>query len=339
VATDAAFTQVVPGYEALYVLNAPDCAVAGLLTGKDYWYRVRRVYPDDVKGPWSAAMKVRTGKGIPVFRNLLSDVPVSKGLSQSFAISNLVSGTGTLTVKSSNANAVKATASAGVLTLQYLWTATNAAKVTLTLTHPATGYKASYGATLSYAPGSVFKVGQSALTNAGTRVVQEVTLENRTGGMIYGVRLRALGLDNTAWLINRTGLDPVTQAAILEMPCVLPAGSQTVVRLIYNKAYKAQAATRPVKVAAWAIATPVHSAPPVTGEMGLVRQDLYDGLWLLGLPANGNRLYSVYHSDDDGATWNLNVPVIRATANYLMWLDIDEGAPAGRMYRVVDAGM
>ncbi len=337
VASNALFTQLAPGYESPAVVNSPEYPVTNLPANRDYWYRVRRILPDARASPWSASMKARTGTGLPVFRNLLGEAPVSAGLSQEFAISNLVDGTGRLQVKSSNTNAVKATLSPSLLTLQYLWKASNTAKVTLTLTHPATGYKASYGASLRQATGSVVKVGTSALTNAGTRVAQDVTLENRTGGTIYGVRIRALGLDNAAWLINRTGLDPATRAPILDMPCVLPAGSQTVVRLVYNKAYKTQAATRPVKYGAWAVTTPFSGPLPGNGEMAIAAQSLYDGLWLLRLPANRNRLYAVWHSDDDGATW-VEEPPIRATSNYLMWLDSDTAAPAERLYRVVDAG-
>ncbi len=211
----------------------------------------------------------------------------------------------------------------------------------MTLTHPASGYKASYGATLRQATGSVVKVGQFALTNAGAVAVQDVILANRTGAMVYGVRVRALGLDNAAWLINRTGVDPVSKASILEIPCVLPAGSQMVVRLVYNKAYKnMQATSRPVKYAAWAVMTPVNNgSPPMKGVMTITEKSLYNGLWLLGLPVNRNHLYTVFHSDNDGTTWPQNGPLIRATANQLMWLDSDESAPATRIYRVVDVGI
>ena len=34
-----------------------------------------------------------------------------------------------------------------------------------------------------------------------------------------------------------------------------------------------------------------------------------------------------------------DAPAIRATANYLMWLDMDEAAPEGRLYRVLDTGL
>jgi uncharacterized repeat protein (TIGR02543 family) len=333
------FPQYLSGYRMLYVVNSPECLVANLIAGKSYYYRVRRVMPDGSYGPWSAQVKVQTGTEIPVFKNLLSDVPVSKGIVQEFAISNLITGVGTLGVKSSNTNAVKATVTTNALTLQYLWNGTNAAYVTLTLTHPATGYKIVHGAALSQAVGGVAIVGQSALTNAGTVVAQELTLENRTGGTVYGVRVRALGLDQTAWLINQTGLDPVSRAAIVEVPCMLPPGSQMVARLMYNTLYKKQARTRVVTYGAWVVMTPVNGALPVKAEMTITRRDLYDGLWLLRLPANRNRLYKVYHSDNGGANWKLDMPVLRATANYLMWLDVDEGTPAERLYRVVDAGM
>jgi hypothetical protein len=77
----------------------------------------------------------------------------------------------------------------------------------------------------------------------------------------------------------------------------------------------------------------------VNGEMAIQRQHPYGGLWWLGAPANRNRLYTVFHSDDAGATWTLDTPMIRSTANYLMWLDTDEEAPANRLYRVIDAGV
>lgn len=339
VASDAAFTQLVPGYEARYVVNSAECLVTNLFRNADYWYRVRRLVPDGGHSPWSSRMKVRTGKGLPVFKNLLGGGPVARRITQEFALSNLVAGAGTLAVKSSNSDAVRASVSSGVLSLQYLWSATNTAKVTLTLTHPATGYKAAYGVTLSQATGSVFVAGLSALTNAGARAAQEVTLENRTGDMVYGARVQVKGLDDPAWLINQTGLDPVGSAPILEVPCVLPVGSQVVVRLVYHKAYKTQAATRPVKYTAWAIMTPAQDVMPATGQMAVGRQTLYDGLWLLDLPAIPNRLYTVYHSDDAGENWVLDPPVLRATASYLMWLDVDDEAPADRLYRVLDSGM
>jgi uncharacterized repeat protein (TIGR02543 family) len=336
---DAGLLQVVSGYENRYVVNSTECLVTNLLSNKTYSYWVRRLMPDGSYGPWSAPISVRTGTGIPVFNRLLSDVSVSKGISQEFAISNLVTGGGTVSVKSSNANAVKATVRTNSLTLQYLWSGTNTAKVTLTLTHPATGYQSTYSATLGMATGNL-AVGSSALTNAGTVAAQNLTVMNRTGGTVYGIRVQATGLSNTTWLINRTGFDPVSKAPILELPCVLPAGSQMVVRLVYNKAYKTQATTgHPVKYGAWAIMTPVHSAMPVTGEMTITKQDLYDGLGLLRVPVNRNRMYTVYHSDNGGSFWYLDAPVVRATANYLMWLDIDESAPVGRLYRVIEAGM
>lgn len=339
VASNAVFTQAVPGYEARYAVNCSECRVTNLVANRDYWYRVRRVMPDGSHRAWSPAMKIRTGRGMPVFTHLLCDVPVSKGICQEFAISNLVSGAGTLTVKSSNTNAVKAALSAGVLSLHYQWRGADTAQVTLTLKHPETGYKTAFRAVLNRATGSVAVVGTSALTNAGTRVAQEVTLENRTGGMVYGVRIRALGADPGEWLINRTGWDPVSQAAILEFPCVFPAGSQVKVRLVYHVAYRIQAMFSPAAYEARAIMTPLGKAFPVNRTMTIRQQDLYDGLWLLGLPANRNRLYTVEHSDDGGTAWMPSVPLIRATANYLMWLDTDEGAPAERIYRVVDAGM
>ncbi|MFO7534860.1 MAG: LamG-like jellyroll fold domain-containing protein [Kiritimatiellia bacterium] len=333
------FPEYVPGYRNRYLNNVTECVVTNLLSGKDYWYRVRRLMPDGSRSMWSSDMKVRTGKGMPVFKNLLSDVSVSKGISQEFALTNLTTGTGTLKVKSSNTAAVNPVLSAETLTLQYLWKAADSAKVTLVMTHPTTGYKVSYGVALNRAGGSVAVVGQSALTNAGTVVAQEVTLQNQTGGMIGGVRVRAFGLDNQDWLVNRTGLDPVSKTAIVELPCVLPAGSQMVVRMVYNLAYKKQSKTKQVTCGAWAIMPPLSGAMPVSEDLTIAQKDLYDGLWLLGMPANRNRLYAVYHSDDGGDSWVKEAAVLRATGNYLMWMDTDEGAPEGRLYRVLDEGM
>lgn len=237
VAYDKAFTTYVDDFNRRYVVNAPTVVVPNILAGRVYWYRVRRLMPDGNFSPWTAKMQVRTGTGIPVFKYLLSDAPASKGIVQEFPISSLVSGAGTLAVKSSDPNAVKVALSSSTLTLQYLWNTTNAANVTLTLTHPATGYAAAYVASLRQATGSVAVVGQSLPTITGTRVVQDVTLKNRTGGMMYGLRVRANGLDNTTWLINRTGFDPVSKAPVLDIPCVLSAGSQIVVRLVYAGAY------------------------------------------------------------------------------------------------------
>ncbi len=333
------FPQYVPGYWNRYVNNASECVITNLFSGKDYWYRVRRLMPDGSHSTWSSDVKVRTGKGMPAFKNLLSDGPVSKGISQQFALTTLISGTGTLKVKSSNTEAVNPVLTADTLTLQYLWKTTSSAKVTLTLTHPTTGYKESYGAVMSRAGGSVAVVGQSALTNAGTVAAQEVTLENQTGGMVFGVRVRAFGLDNQDWLLNRTGLDPVSKTAIMELPCVWPDGSQMVVRMVYNLAYKKQAKTRQVTYGAWTIMTPLSGTMPVSEDLTIAQQDLYDQLWLLGMPANRNRLYAVYHSDDGGDSWVKEAAVLRATGNYLMWMDTDESAPEGRLYRVVDQGM
>jgi hypothetical protein len=340
VAADAAFATPVTGYAVRYVINRSECLVTNLLAGHDYWYRVRRVMPDARVSNWSPSMKVHTGTGMPVFKNLLSEAPAAKGVNQEFALSGLASGSGSLAVKSSDPTAVAAAISNGVLTLRYVWKgAAPSARLTLTLTHPGTGYKAAYATVVSRSTGGVSIVGTSALTNAGESVAQAVTLENRTGRMAYGLRLRAGGLDNPDWLISRTGLDPVSHAAIVELPCVWPAGSQAVVRLVYNNAYKKQARTRPVTYRAWAVLPPIGEDPLETGTMAISQRDAYDGLWLLGLPASRNRYYAVYQSDNDGASWTMNAPTIRATANFLMWLDTDPAAPTNRLYRVKDNGM
>ncbi len=332
--------QYVPGYSNRYVNNVAEYGVTNLLSGTDYWYRIRRVMPEGSVSAWTSLVKVKPGPGTPAFRHLLGEAPVSKGIIQEFALSNLVSGVGVVKAKSSNTNAVQATVSAGVLTLRYLWKDTNlSAKVTLVVTHPAAGDKGYHGTTVNRAAGPVAIVSYSALTNAGAGVAQEVTLENRTGRMVYGVRVRTFGLDQPVWLVNRTGLDPLSGAAIREIPCVWPAGARRVVRLVYHSAYQKQARTRPVAYGVWAILTPMNGAMPENGEMAIARQEAYDGLQLLALPANRNRLYRVFHSDDDGATWTLNLPRIRATANYLMWLDTDDAAPSNRLYRVMDMGM
>jgi hypothetical protein len=42
----------------------------------------------------------------------------------------------------------------------------------------------------------------------------------------------------------------------------------------------------------------------------------------------------VLQSDDAGASWITNVPAVRATANYLMWLDLESAN--NRLYQVQD---
>lgn len=339
VASGIGFTPLVPGYESRYIVNVAECVVTNLIAGRDYWYRIRRRMPDGSVSPWFSAMKVKTGKGMPAFSRLLSEGPVSKGVSQAFIITNLMSGSGVFSVKSSNTNAVNVGLMDGTMKLQYVWKGASHATVTMTLSRPETGYKVSYGTALSRAYGSVAIIATSRVVNAGARVTQDLILENRTGGLVYGVRVRALGLDQATWLINRTGLDPVSGAAIRELPCVLPTGAQVVVRLVYNLAYQAQAKARPVAYEAWAVMTPVEGAFPVNRAMAISQKVLYDGLWLLGFPANRNRLYSVEYSDNGGAVWTLSASGLRATANYLLWLDLDEGASTQRLYRVRDVGL
>ena len=60
---------------------------------------------------------------------------------------------------------------------------------------------------------------------------------------------------------------------------------------------------------------------------------------MLDLPANCNRLYAIGESDNGGTNWLFRPPAIRATANYLMWLDMDDAAPSNRLYRVLDRGL
>jgi hypothetical protein len=235
VASDAGFANRVPGYEKLYVCNDTECSVSNLVANRDYWYRVRRLTALSGESVWSKAMKVHTGLGMPVFTSLLFGGPVDQGPCQEYALTNLVSGAGELSVKSSDTNNVDVVLTENALFLRYLWRGTEAtAQLTLTLKDPETGYKAAYQVELSEATGSVVVVETGALTNAGKRLSQDVTIENRTGAPLYGVRVRADGLDNPEWMRNRTGVGMYTADPILELPSVLPAGSQLVVRVLYH---------------------------------------------------------------------------------------------------------
>ena len=130
-----------------------------------------------------------------------------------------------------------------------------------------------------------------------------------------------------------------TTDPILEIPCVLPAGSQLVVRVLYHSDYAKQARTRPVDYRAVAVMAPLNELQPQLFGMPLAQNAVYEsdeGMRLLGLPVNGNRLYAVGCSDDAGASWTTNAPAIRATANYLMWLDLE--AVSNRCYKVDDSG-
>lgn len=338
VASDPLFAERVTGFEERYIVNRSECLVTNLVAGRDYWYRVRRLTSIGFLSPWSSPMKVRTGESIPSFRNLIAGGPVSKGVTQSFAMDKLTAGTGILKVKSSDCDAVEPSLGGNRLSLHYRWKTTNSAAVRLTLVHGPTGYKVVQNIKLWQPQDSLAVVGQSALTNAGTGVVaQEITLENRTGETVHGVRIQVKGLDTPAWLNNRTGFDPAGTDPIREIPCVLPVGSQTVMRLIYQVDYRKQAKRRPATYRLSVVLPPMNEAADIPIEQGITQKERVDGLWLLGMPANPNRLYRVYHSDDYGVSWLLGES-LRATARYLMWRDIDEEAPEGRVFRVIDSG-
>jgi hypothetical protein len=338
VALDADFTRSAPGYEARYVMNDSECMVTNLDRTQDYWYRVRRLLPNGSASLWSEHMKVHTGRNMPVFPDLLSEVPVSKGVCQQFALSNLVSNKGTLKVKSTNPEAVKAALSGEALTLNYLWKGTNCeATITMSLSN-STGYAVSYETTLNRAGGKVAYIGRTGLTNVNGFVVQDVTFENQTGETIFGVRIVPKGLDQPTWLVNQTGLDPKSKKPILEIPCVIPANSQVVVRVRYNKIYMKQARTRPVVYEAFAIMPFLTKALSSKGQIMIPHQDLYDGRGFLGLRAIPNHLYTISYSDNNGATWTPDDHGIRTMATSLMWLDGDLDAPANRIYRVTDSG-
>jgi hypothetical protein len=340
VATDAGFANPAPGYAARYVCNITECSVTNLVANRDYWYRVRRLTALSGESDWSKAVKVRTGQGLPVFTSLLFDSPAAKGVTQEFALTNLTSGSGVLTVKSTDTNAVSAGVTKSALYLSYLWRGTGkTARVTLSLKHPETGYKSAYEVVLAKAA-PVAVVATGALTNAGKRVVQDVTLENRTGGPVNGVRLRVSGLNNPAWMINRSGFSMDSGEAIQEIPCVLPAGSQMVVRVVFHADYAKQAKKNAASYWAGAVIPPLNAIPPGLFGLPLAQNAVYEndaGMRLLGFPVIGNRWYSVLHSDDAGANWVTNAPAIRATFNYMMWLDLESAG--NRVYQVQDAGM
>jgi sugar lactone lactonase YvrE len=341
VATDAGFVNPVPGYESLYVCNDTECSVNNLVANQDYWYRVRRLTAWSGASDWSKAMKVRTGTGMPVFTSLVQDAPASSGSCQEFALTNLVAGSALLTVNSFDTNNVNVVLTTNALFLHYRWKGTGAtARIALSAKHPGTGYKASYEAVLSKPAGRVEVVDVGALTNAGKRLAQEVTLENQTGVLLFGVRLRVDKLDNPNWVVNRSGISPhAEQQAILEYPCVWPAGSQLVVRVVFHADYMKQLRHQPAEYWAGAILPPVNGAEPITTALPIVRSAAYEdaSLWLLDLPVIGNRWYAVLQSDDAGARWSTNAPAVRATANYLQWLELE--AATNRLYRIQDAGM
>jgi hypothetical protein len=120
---------------------------------------------------------------------------------------------------------------------------------------------------------------------------------------------------------------------------VWPAGSQLVVRVVFHADYLKQSRRRPAEYWAGAILPPVNGTEPLTTALPLVRSAAYEdaGLWLLDLPVIGNRWYAVLQSDDAGASWITNAPAVRATANYLQWLELE--AATNRLYRVRDAGL
>jgi hypothetical protein len=340
VASDAGFVNPVPGYESLYVCNVTECGVTNLAANRDYWYRVRRLTAWSGASDWSKAMKVRTGTGMPVFTSLVQDAPASSGSCQEFALTNLVAGSALLTVNSFDTNNVNVVLTTNALFLHYRWKGTGATeRIALAAKHPGTGYKASYEAVLSKPAGRVEVVDVGALTNAGKRLAQEVRLENQTGRRVFGVRLRVDKLDNPDWVRNRSGFSPYDeQQAILEYPCVWPAGSQLVVRVVFREDYLKQSGQRPAEYWAGAILPPLNGKEPITTTPSLAGSAAYEdaGLWLLDLPVIGNRWYSVLQSDDAGVSWTTNAPAIRATAHYLMWLDLE--AATNRLYRVQEAG-
>jgi hypothetical protein len=339
VASDAAFTAPVAGYDGVYLANRTELAVTNLAANRDYWYQVRRLLPDGTPSAWSAAKKARTGA--PAFKHLLSPCATSKGATQRFAVSELAEGIGTLTARSSDPGAVAVTLTTNALALQYLWEGTaRTARVTLILKQPGTEYRSSYRTVIERATGRPEIVSSSALTNAGGGLVaQELTVENRTDGLLHGLRIRVLGLDRNRWCLSRTGMDPESGGALVEIPCLLAASSQLVVRVVYEGDYAVQAQSRPVAYRAFAVMAPLNLAMPVEETVPFLRQGRYDGLFLLTLPATRNRLYSVRHTDNGGGLWVTHEPSLRATANSLMFLDEDEAAPEGRRYRVVDEGL
>ncbi len=118
----------------------------------------------------------------------------------------------------------------------------------------------------------------------------------------------------------------------------MPAGAQLVVRVLYHSDYAKQARKRPVEYRAAAIMAPLNELQPELFGLPISTSAAYESgdLRLLGLPVIGNGLYTIGYSDDAGASWTTNAPAIRATANYLMWLDLE--TVAGRLYQVLDAG-
>jgi hypothetical protein len=140
-------------------------------------------------------------------------------------------------------------------------------------------------------------------------------------------------------VVNRTGISPYTeQQAILEYPCVWPAGSQLVVRVVFHAEYLKQSRRRPVEYWAGAVLPPMNGVEPITTTLPIVQSAPYEdgGLWRLDLPVLGNRWYSVLQSDDEGVNWVAREPLVRATANDLQWLEIE--ASSNRLYRVREAG-
>jgi hypothetical protein len=112
-----------------------------------------------------------------------------------------------------------------------------------------------------------------------------------------------------------------------------------VVRVLLSGDYAVQAASRPVVYRASAVMPPLNEIQPQLFGLPLEQNVIYEGdegMRLMGLPVIGNRLYTVGYSDDAGASWVTNAPAIRATANYLMWLDLE--AASNRVYEVEDAG-
>lgn len=326
---------LLPGYEAIPVRNVTELALTNLMEAQSYYYRIRRRVSEGEFSEWSPMIKLRLGPHMPVFRHLPCESPASKGIVQLFAVGDLVKANGILTASSSDANAVEASVTNQCLVLRYKWKKGScSAQVGLTVRDPETRFASSYSFTVSKANGPVGISNQSALRTTASGVDQEVILENLTGATLFGVRVRVAGLDRAGWLANRTGRDPVTMDPIVEVPCILQPGSQAVVRLEYNRAYKVQAKTRPAQLFATAILQPARGTSAGM-ELDSIQAGAYDGMRILSAPALVGRNYGIYCSDDAGESWFME-GAVRATGHGLIWMDDDPEATDNRLYRVVE---